>query len=864
VVDEANIKEGLTYEDVLLIPKYSDISSRKLVDISTNLTPKIKLNIPMVSGNMDTVTESRMAIAMARLGGIGIIHRYTPIKEQVNEVLKVKRAESIVIENPYTLTPEHSLKDAKNFMDEFGINGLLITDNVGRFEGIFTRRDMMFEDNLLKPISEHMTPKIKAITAEQGIDIEKAKEIMKDNRIEKLPLLDKKGLLKGLITAKDLLRKELYPLTLKDNKGKLIVGAAIGIKGDYMERAESLVNAGCNVLCIDIAHGHSELAINALKTVKDKFSDIEVIAGNVATEEATFDLIKAGADCVKTGIGSGCFAAGTRILMSNGTYKNIEEIKSGEKIINKDGMAVKIKKSFCTGIKKVIKLRSSIFHQSTYVTPDHKYWVGDLNSVSTETIHSRGYAKLLEVQSKTVPKMSKYKWKEVKDIEQDVLLMPKNINFELEDYFEISLNKRSGGNTRSGIEYEEDLVLKPSYKLGYIFGTFLGDGTAHKGVNKKNNSHVGSVRWSLGLDELEIAEKISKCMYNISKKESKIVYTKRNTIEVRFFYKPLADFLQGFGKKHNKFLPEKYLINNKEYLKGICDGLIDSDGYEEDYGRRTLNNSSKRIIELFGIICYLLTDVFPNCEKERRSMGNLKGTKLENIKPGFISRIITTGEKRLTKDYQLAKILENKDIGEEVMVYDLEVDCPTHSFIANNAIVHNSICVTRLVAGAGYPQFSALLNCSRVGHELGIPIMADGGIGGIAGNFAKAVAAGASTVMRSRSLAGTDESPGIAIMRNGKKYKIYRGSASFGANMTRNERNNEKVDEEYNPEGVEAMVPYSGSVEEVIKPFLAGLRSGMSYTGAHNIKEFWEKAEFVRMTQASIKESYPHDVELVK
>ena len=154
MVDEANIKEGLTYEDVLLIPKYSDISSRKLVDISTNLTPKIKLNIPMVSGNMDTVTESRMAIAMARLGGIGIIHRYTPIKEQVNEVLKVKRAESIVIENPYTLTPEHSLKDAKNFMDEFGINGLLITDNVGRFEGIFTRRDMMFEDNLLKPISE--------------------------------------------------------------------------------------------------------------------------------------------------------------------------------------------------------------------------------------------------------------------------------------------------------------------------------------------------------------------------------------------------------------------------------------------------------------------------------------------------------------------------------------------------------------------------------------------------------------------------------------------------------------------------------------------------------------------------------------
>ncbi len=473
------IEQALTFEDVLIVPKYSDIDSRKNVDIRSNLTPKIKLNIPMVSGNMDSVTESKMAITMARLGGIGIIHRYLPIKDQVSEVLKTKRAEAIIIDKPYTLSSKHTMRDAKSLMEEFNITGIPIVTDIGKYEGILTRRDMMFEDNLSKSVSEIMSNKNNSITADFGIDVETAKKILRENKIEKLPLLDKEGILKGLITAKDLMRKDQYPLALKDEKGKLLVGAAIGVKGDYIERAEALVNAGCDVLCIDIAHGHSKLAIDALKNIKDRFSDIEIIAGNVATEEATMDLINAGADCIKGGLGSG------------------------------------------------------------------------------------------------------------------------------------------------------------------------------------------------------------------------------------------------------------------------------------------------------------------------------------------------------------------------------------------------ATCTTRLVTGAGYPQFSLILKCAKVSNEVGIPLMADGGIGGLAGNFSKAIAAGASIVMRSRSLAGTDESPGLAIMRNGKKYKIYRGSASFGANMARNQRNNQVIDEEYNPEGVEALVHYSGGVEEVIKPFLAGLRSGMSYVGAHNIKEFWVKAEFVRITQAGIKESYPHHVELI-
>ncbi len=474
------METGLTYNDVLIIPKYSTIRSRKDVNITTNLTKNIKLNIPIVSGNMDTVTESAMAIALARMGGLGIIHRYMSIQDQVNEILKVKRAEAIIIEKPYTLTPKHNLNDAKMLMDSYSITGVPITDEVGRFTGILTKRDMLFEHDFTKEINEVMTKKQDAVVADFGIDIEQAKKILKENKIEKLPLIDKNGMLKGLITTKDLLLNDQYPLALKDKKGRLLVGAAIGVKDDFIQRTESLIDADVNCLLIDIAHAHSVHTLEAIKAIRDRFGDVNLIVGNVATGQATEDLINAGADAIKIGIGPG------------------------------------------------------------------------------------------------------------------------------------------------------------------------------------------------------------------------------------------------------------------------------------------------------------------------------------------------------------------------------------------------STCITRLVAGAGYPQFSAVQNCAKVAREYDIPVIADGGIGGIPGNFTKAIGAGASVVMRSRSLAGTDESPGMTILRNGKKYKIYRGSASFGANMSRKERMNQKIDLDYDAEGVEALIPYSGSVHDILKPFIAGLRSGMSYAGAQTIKEFWEKAEFVRLTQSGIQESKVHDVEEIK
>ena len=311
------IREALSYDDVLLVPRFSNINSRKQVDISTNLTKKIMINLPIVSANMDTVTESSMAISMARHGGIGIIHRFMTIEDQTNEILKVKRSEGILIEKPYTLTPEHIIKDAKVLMENKNITGILITDNVGRYVGILTHRDLMFEDNLLKPISEIMTPKDESITSVPNINIEAAKKLFKEYKVEKLPLVDKNGLLKGLITAKDIMKKDMHPLASKDKKGRLLVGGAIGIKGDYLERAEALINAECDVLCIDIAHGHSQFVVDTIKALRDKFDDVQIIAGNVATAEGTLDLINAGADAIKTGVGGGSICV-TRIVTGAG------------------------------------------------------------------------------------------------------------------------------------------------------------------------------------------------------------------------------------------------------------------------------------------------------------------------------------------------------------------------------------------------------------------------------------------------------------------------------------------------------------------------------------------------------------------
>jgi IMP dehydrogenase len=308
---------ALSYDDVLLVPLRSPIASRSEVDTSSQLTRRIRLAAPVVSANMDTVTESAMAIAMARAGAIGVIHRFLTIDEQVAEVARVKRAEALVIEDPFVVRPDLSLEGALQMMAQTGANGLVVVDSERRPVGILTRRDTLLRDDPAQPVSQLMTPAERLITAPAGVDAEDAARILRDARIEKLPLVDDDGRLAGLITLRDLMQRKERPEATKDARGRLAVAAAIGVRGDHLERAKALAEAGADALVLDIAHGHMEQALSAIGEVREWVGDTEVIAGNVATADGARDLIAAGADAVKVGVGPGSVCS-TRVVAGVG------------------------------------------------------------------------------------------------------------------------------------------------------------------------------------------------------------------------------------------------------------------------------------------------------------------------------------------------------------------------------------------------------------------------------------------------------------------------------------------------------------------------------------------------------------------
>ena len=308
------IGDGITFDDVLLVPAYSEVIPNQ-VDLSTWLTKKIRLNIPLMSAGMDTVTEYRMAIAMARQGGIGIIHKNMSVEAQAEEVDKVKRSENGVITDPFYLSPENTLEDANKLMGKFRISGVPITEGK-KLVGIITNRDLKFETDFTKKIKESMTSE-GLITAPEGITLEEAKQILARARKEKLPIVDKDFNLKGLITIKDIEKAIKYPLAAKDGQGRLLCGAGVGITANVLERVAALVDAKVDVIVLDSAHGHSRNVLNCLKMIKQKYPDLQVIAGNVATEQATKDLIESGADAVKVGIGPGSICT-TRVVAGIG------------------------------------------------------------------------------------------------------------------------------------------------------------------------------------------------------------------------------------------------------------------------------------------------------------------------------------------------------------------------------------------------------------------------------------------------------------------------------------------------------------------------------------------------------------------
>jgi len=331
------VKEGLTFDDVLLIPAESDVLPNE-VDLSTNLSKTIKLNIPLMTSAMDTVTESTMAIAIAREGGIGVIHKNMTIEEQATEVDKVKRSENGVITDPFYLHPQSTAQDAENLMRKYKISGVPICEDDGTLVGILTNRDMRFMTDFSVKIADVMTPKEKLVTAMSGTTLDEAKKILMASKVEKLPLVDKNGKLTGLVTIKDIEKSLKYPNTARDSQDRLLCAAAIGITSDMLVRAKALVDAHVDALVLDSAHGHSKNIMKAVETVKNAFPEVSLIAGNVATAEATEALIKAGADCVKVGIGPGSICT-TRVVAGIGVPQ-ITAIYDSAEMADKYGIPI--------------------------------------------------------------------------------------------------------------------------------------------------------------------------------------------------------------------------------------------------------------------------------------------------------------------------------------------------------------------------------------------------------------------------------------------------------------------------------------------------------------------------------------------
>ena len=850
-LDAKFAKEGLAFDDVLLVPAASAVLPAD-VDTRTRLTRAIELEIPIVAAAMDTVTEARLAIALAREGGIGILHRNLSIAEQVAEVDKVKRSEAGMIVEPVTLPPDAPVGDALALMARYRISGVPIVDADGRLVGILTNRDLRFEQDTSQPVSALMTSR-DLVTAPVGTGLAEAETILQRHKVEKLPIVDADGRLRGLVTVKDIEKRVRHPSASKDARGRLLVGAAVGVGPDALERAEALVDADVDVLVVDTAHGHSTAVVEMTRAVKERL-DVQVIAGNIATDEAADMLISAGADAVKVGVGPGCLSAGTRVLAANGMYKNIEDVRPGDRVINMYGDPVTVVKAWCTGVREVIAVRHVAWPRETLVTPEHRFWVGDLATTSAATVRSKGYVATLERPTKCGD--SKLGWKMIGDATRDVFLLPRRIAFELPDEFTIDL-------AQFGRVVRGRPSVSSSYALGYAFGAFLGDGTV--GIKGR----TAQVCWNFGPGEEATADKLTECVETVTGLRPTRPKGIGRTLAVRLSSRTWARLLVAFGKREHKALPSHYLCGSPFYLKGLYDGLVDSDGFHDADGRVCFKNTSRELVELFGVLCFLLWGSFPNVEREAPSAGGLVGTSHDRCRESFKARLNVTHAKRHLREYQVVKPLERRALGLAMPVYDIEVDCPTHSFIADNAIVHNSICTTRVVAGVGVPQVTAIFDVAQVAAREGVPVIADGGVKS-SGDVAKAVAAGADAVMIGSFLAGTDESPGDVIVHQGERFKEYRGMGSLGAMRARGFSKDRYFQGDVEdpgdliPEGIEGRVAYKGPLGPIVHQLVGGLRQAMGYCGAHTIEELKTGTSFVRITGAGLRESHPHSVTITK
>jgi IMP dehydrogenase/GMP reductase len=708
-----------------------------------------------------------------------------------------------------------------------------------------------------------MTP-MPLVTGPEGIKPDDAFALLAQHKIEKLPLVDSSSRLTGLITVKDFVKSEQFPSATKDAEGRLMVGGAVGFFGDAWKRAMALVDAGVDVLVVDTAHGHTQLLLDMVRRLKGERAagGVEVVGGNVATQAGAQALVDAGVDAVKVGVGPGCLGAGTRILMADATFKNIEDVRPGDRVINMHGAPVTVVNAWCTGVREVLELRHTQSSRSTLVTPEHRYWMGDLSSMSPATVRSQGYAAALAHPTRLG--RDKLAWMPIGNPGRATAYAPRRIQFELAEHFTIDL--RDFGVRAARLQrYHSD--IKDSYDLGFIFGTFLGDG--HAFLNHVNGRQIGHVSWSFALRERKLADRLAGAVERVVGVMPKVTRTTNMWI-VRLYSLKWARLLGQFGKRADKHLPSEYYCRSPEYLEGLHEGLLVSDGYVERGGRECFRNTSLHLVELWNVLTLLTRGSWPSVTSEQSSVGGLSGA-VSTCQDSFRSRLDRTHPKWHVGDMQCVKILARKPKYVSVPVYDLEVACPTHSFVADNVIVHNSICTTRVVAGVGVPQVTAIHAAAAACVPAGVPVIGDGGLQ-YSGDIAKALVAGADTVMLGSLLAGCEESPGELIYVNGKQFKSYRGMGSLGAlrkqgaatsgSRDRYFQADVPSDDQLVPEGIEGQVPYRGPLSAVAFQLAGGLRQSMFYVGARTIAELKQRGRFVRITAAGLTESHPHDIQM--
>lgn len=632
----------------------------------------------------------------------------------------------------------------------------------------------------------------------------------------------------------------------------------LGISAEDIQKYKDVKNElgyALPFVCMDVANGYMQKFLDTIKMFKDKNPDSVIMAGNVVTPEGAEKIIEAGASIVKLGIGQGCFVGGTRILMANGSYKNIEDVKLHDKVINQRGQPVEVIGTKFSGFRKVKKYRNNLFHSYSYATGDHKHWVGDL-STSKSFAQEEGIVKFLSKATRS--KESKFMWKSLDEYHSNfVCLLPEKMHFNLPDTFNYDMEQHFLAQRR----YDETRTIinkniKASYGLGFLIGSFLGDGTAHifqsknrqrEGITDKNDRSLRAnmsahLTWYYGLNEQALAETTQKYLLEVFNCNSTLKYTE-NMVTVVVRSNPLARFFFQFGKKKEKYLPDELRCSNKSYLTGMYDGMIASDGHYANDGREGFDNTGTQLIELFMFLAKEVNGYYPSISRKEPSLGGLVGGNIENCSVSYCARTVKHPEWLVVNGYQINRINEIEDHDVIVPTYDIEVDCDTHSFIANNMIVHNSACRTRVVAGVGVPQLSTILDTADAVHNLGAYLCSDGGCSKPA-DVAKALGAGADFVMLGGMLAGHTESGGeVFTDEHGKKKMFFYGMSS----ETAMKKHNGGMASHRSSEGRTVAIDYRGDVAHTIQDIAGGVRSAMTYTNSHNLEEFAENVVFIKI-----------------